>query len=136
MRETSNPLGRKLLQVLEEQGTPDDLVALAAAFDVSVPSTYDWIRHGRFAKERFGRLVEWSGHDLNWWFDIELATATGLRLVHGTGAAIEWPFQRVPYAAVKALSPAELSSLDDLLANGMSMLRPGESRRIRRGPTP
>ena len=79
-RETTDPIGRKLLAVLREQGHPDDLKHLADAFGIQVQSTYDWIRHGRIAKERYARLVEWSGRDLHWWFDIPASITTDAAL--------------------------------------------------------
>lgn len=116
--ETDNPFGKKLLQVLAEQGKPNDLPALAQAFAVSVPSTYDWIRHGRFAKERYPDLVRWSGRGLDWWFDAPLHTTQELT----TFAANEplapygrpaWPFTRLSAAAI-----CKLSSDDRLLLEG------------------
>jgi len=128
-RTTSNPLGRKLLQVLEEQGTPNDLTALAAAFSVAVPSTYDWINHGRIAKERYARLVEWSGHDLHWWFD--LAPAATLRLV-GASPSLRWPFQRVSLQTLLALSEADRSTLEGLLIGAMAMMPSGQAEKSTR----
>ena len=69
-RQTQDPLGKKFLQVLREKGHADDLNYLAEVFGVKVQSTYDWINLGRFAKERYPRLVEWSGRPLEWWFDV------------------------------------------------------------------
>lgn len=121
-RTTSNPIGRKLLQVLDEQGTPDDLQALAAAFSVTVQSTYDWINHGRISKERYARLVEWSGHDLHWWFD--LPPVATLRLV-GSGPSMRWPFMRVSLQTLLALSEADRSTLEGLLIGAMAMMPSG-----------
>lgn len=69
-RATSNPLGQKINAVMREKGIEGDYAALAAVFEVRTPSVYDWITHGRLAKERFGKLVEWSGRSLDWWFDV------------------------------------------------------------------
>jgi hypothetical protein len=68
-RPTDNPLGRKIQQVMRDKG--QDFKALAEIFQVSVPSVYDWIDHGRLSKERYQQLVKWSGKSLDWWFDIE-----------------------------------------------------------------
>lgn len=119
--ETDNAFGQKLLQVMAEQGKADDLPALAEAFGVSVPSTYDWIRHGRFAKERYPDLVRWSGRGLDWWFDAPLQPA-----IDGTSnyAAREpvapygrpaWPFSRLSEAAVCKLSADERLLLEGAL---------------------
>jgi hypothetical protein len=70
-RTTDDPLGKKLLAVLAEKGHPDDLNVLAEALGVTVQSTYDYIRHGRLSKDRYARLVAWSGRSLDWWFDVE-----------------------------------------------------------------
>lgn len=70
VRTTTNPFGQKFLSVMHAKGMDQDFVAVAKAFGVRVPSVYDWVDHGRFAKIRFARLVEWSGHSLNWWFDV------------------------------------------------------------------
>lgn len=70
VRTTKNAFGQKLLRVMHDKGIDQDFAAVAAAFEVKVPSVYDWVDHGRFAKERYRRLVEWSGRSLNWWFDV------------------------------------------------------------------
>lgn len=70
VRTTTNPFGQKFLRVMRDKGIDQDFAAAAAAFGVKVPSVYDWVDHGRFAKIRFARLVEWSGRSLNWWFDV------------------------------------------------------------------
>lgn len=69
-RATTNPLGQKLNAVLREKGMEGDYAALARIFEVKTPSVYDWITHGRLGKERYAKLVEWSGKGLDWWFDI------------------------------------------------------------------
>lgn len=88
-RTTNDPLGQKLLYVLREKGTADDLHSLAAAFGVKVQSTYDWIEHGRMAKERYTQLVKWSGRSLDWWFDVPTAN-TAIAASHS--ARPPWPF--------------------------------------------
>jgi hypothetical protein len=132
-RQTTNPLGRKLLQVLAEQGTPDDLNALARAFDVTVPSTYDWIIHGRFAKERYPRLVEWSGKDLHWWFDVPplaVAPPTHQRHVAEPAAqyATAWPFRNVPLSAVQQLNPEQLQTLEGALLGVLAIIGPASKK--------
>lgn len=111
--QTEHPFGLKMLQVLAEKGKPNDLAALAEAFGVSVPSTYDWIRHGRFSKERFVQLVLWSNRDLHWWFDIPLdidpARPDGPFLVQRLPVGANrppWPFSAISESAICAL-PAE-----------------------------
>lgn len=69
-RTTTNPLGKKFLEVMKAKSIEDDYVALAEAFKVKVPSVYDWIDHGRFSKARYAQLVAWSGRSLDWWFDV------------------------------------------------------------------
>lgn len=100
-RTTDNPLGKKILTVLREQGHADDLNYLAKAFDVNVQSTYDWIKFGRMSKDRFARLVEWSGRSLHWWFDVP--------------ARVEdrpaWPFPNVDEEALCGLDRDTLIAL-------------------------
>lgn len=107
--ETENPFGQKLLQVLAEKGAADDLPTLAAAFSVSVPSTYDWIRHGRFAKERYPDLVRWSGKGLDWWFDAPNPQPTQalppMREPSAPYGRPAWPFTRLSESAVCKLTP-------------------------------
>lgn len=69
-RKTSNPLGVKINSVMREKGIEGDYGTLANIFGVKTPSVYDWITHGRLGKERYAKLVEWSGKSLDWWFDI------------------------------------------------------------------
>lgn len=69
-RTTKNAFGQKFLRVMKDKGLAHDFAAVAAAFGVKVPSVYDWVDHGRFAKSRFADLVAWSGRSLDWWFDI------------------------------------------------------------------
>lgn len=112
-RTTSNPLGKKLLEVMRAKGITDDYVALAEAFGVKVPSVYDWIDHGRLAKERYPQLVEWSGRSLDWWFDIptdtiKYAPAQPSRPVMVREPhAQEWPFPEIDPGRFSRLAPAE-----------------------------
>lgn len=69
-RKTSNPLGMKINAVMREKGIEGNYGLLATIFEVKTPSVYDWITHGRLGKERYAKLVEWSGKSLDWWFDI------------------------------------------------------------------
>lgn len=69
-RTTSNAFGKKFLAVMADKGLGQDFAVVAAAFGVAVPSVYDWIDYGRFKKDRYAKLVEWSGRPLDWWFDI------------------------------------------------------------------
>lgn len=55
---------------MREKGIEGDYGTLANIFGVKTPSVYDWITHGRLGKERYAKLVEWSGKSLDWWFDI------------------------------------------------------------------
>lgn len=69
-RETQHPFGQKLNAVMAEKGIAGDYAALAREFGVQPASTKDWVLYGRFSKEHFRRLVEWSGRSLHWWFDV------------------------------------------------------------------
>ena len=64
-RKTSNPLGVKINSVMREKGIEGDYGTLANIFGVKTPSVYDWITHGRLGKERYAKLVEWSGKSLD-----------------------------------------------------------------------
>lgn len=68
-RDTSDPLGKKLVQMMDEAGL--EPAGLARIFEVKPPSVYTWIRHGRLAKKHLRQLREWSGRSLDWWFDAE-----------------------------------------------------------------
>jgi hypothetical protein len=52
---------------MQEKCMAGDYAALAAEFDVKVPSVYGWIDNGRIAKTKLPKLVEWSGKKLEWW---------------------------------------------------------------------
>lgn len=127
VRETSNPLGLKINQVMEEKHMAGDYAALAKIFDVATTSTYDWVTHGRLAKERYQKLVEWSGKSLDWWFDIAPAAALYERA--GASPAIQinetvkqmpekrvnqWPFS-VPVEKVQALDYDDIMMLDSYI---------------------
>lgn len=113
-RTTSDPLGQKLLQVLREQGHPDDLNHLAAQLGVTVQSTYDYIRHGRLAKERYARLVEWSGRPLDWWFDVQ--TPAKQRAAEESAAYAGWPLPGTTMAELReTLSPDQRAEVTGYL---------------------
>lgn len=122
IRETNNPIGRKFHQVMAEKRMEGDYKALAEAFGVRTPSVYDWIDHARIGKERFARLVEWSGRSLHWWFDIDMPVEgyTAHQANESTGvydirARAPWPFSR-PFEAYDRLSAASKSRVDSYLA--------------------
>lgn len=121
-RTTTNPLGLKINAVMREKGIEGDYATLAKIFDVKTPSVYDWITHGRLGKERYARLVEWSGKGLDWWFDITTPTPhtyskgenspeicaqdSAARLATITAAsAKKSPFQRITATEWEALPP-------------------------------
>lgn len=113
-RQTTDPLGQKLLQVLREQGHADDLNYLAAQLGVTVQPTYDYIRHGRLAKERYARLVEWSGRPLDWWFDVQ--TPAQIRAAEEAAAYAAWPVPGVTLAQIRAaLSPEQRAEVTGYL---------------------
>jgi hypothetical protein len=114
IRETSNPIGLKFHEVMAEKGISGDYKAVADAFGVKTPSVYDWIDHARIAKDKFRRLVEWSGRSLHWWFDIDPAIEADepkflLReksAIYNLKQPDPWPFTR------SFQDYAELSELD------------------------
>lgn len=67
VRDTSNPIGQRINQVLEEKGMPGDYAALAKQFDVALTSVYGWVESGRISKMRLPQLADWSGRSLSWW---------------------------------------------------------------------
>jgi hypothetical protein len=101
-RTTADPLGNKLLQILREKGHEDDLVYLAGEFGVEVQSTYDWIKHGRIAKSRYARLVEWSGRTLHWWFDIPVGVDSPGGVLRAAEPSPAW---RAPDWPLKGVTP-------------------------------
>lgn len=123
IRETSNPIGLKFHQVMAEKKMDGDYKALADAFGVRTPSVYDWIDHARIGKDRFARLVEWSGKSLHWWFDIA-AQADDLvpphqvqqtRGVYDLKQRMSWPFSR-PFEAYERLSAQDKGRVDGYIA--------------------
>lgn len=124
IRETTNPLGKKINEVMAEKRMSGDYAALAQVFGVATPSTYDWISHGRLGKERYQRLVEWSGKSLDWWFDIDAAWIgndsgiTPTRQLHDAAAPeyenrrrSRWPFS-VPEEDINALAKEDIVMID------------------------
>lgn len=120
-RTTSDPFGAKLLQVLKDLGHADDLNYLASVFEVRVQSVYDWINHGRMAKERYPQLVKWSKRSLDWWFDAAPdanINPTGVsRFVAnepiGTYASkTPWPFERVSYEFIRSLNKRDVDLIE------------------------
>lgn len=69
VRETTNPLGKKLNQVMAFKGLAGDYAAVAKHFGVAVPSVYGWVDFGRISKARFGALEDWSDMPVAWWLD-------------------------------------------------------------------
>ncbi|MBN8749505.1 MAG: hypothetical protein J0I65_18590 [Variovorax sp.] len=122
VRETTNALGAKINAVMAEKGMAGDYAALAREFGVATPSTYDWITHGRLGKERYQKLVEWSGRPLDWWFDIQppaygAAEQSTPLLAREAGAPVpiargeRWPFT-APLERVRALAPIDIAMID------------------------
>lgn len=68
--ETDHPFGIKLNQIMEIKGMAGQYQALADAFGVTVQSARQWVQYGRFSKEHYAKLVQWSGRDLHWWFNV------------------------------------------------------------------
>lgn len=127
IRETSNPLGRKINQVMEEKQMAGDYAALAKIFEVQTPSTYDWVTHGRLGKDRYQRLVEWSGRSLDWWFDIPtpktgygqgpgglVLQANDVVTTMPERRATQWPFS-VPPEKVQALDYDDIVMIDSYI---------------------
>ncbi len=113
-RVTDNPFGQKLNSVMRAQGIGGDYRALADVFGVRPQSVYDWVKHGRFAKERFADLVAWSGKSLHCWFDVpELSRPTPapepMPATNERAATylVGWPFKTVTKADFDAL-PTDL----------------------------
>jgi len=118
-RATTNTIGKKFHEVMEEKGMPGDYKALAAVFGVKTPSVYDWIDHARIGKDKYPKLVEWSGRSLHWWFDIAApvpefgppAVAQETARVHEIKPRITWPFTR-PFDAFNRLSDSDKERID------------------------
>lgn len=123
IRETTNPIGLKFHEVMAEKHMDGDYRALAAVFGVKTPSVYDWIDHARIAKDKYQRLVQWSGRSLHWWFDIDSAvpeTKAALNTqetpgVYHLDASPKWPFSR-SYEDFNRLSAADKGRADGYLA--------------------
>lgn len=118
IRETTNPIGLKFHLIMAEKKIEGDYKALADAFNVKTPSVYDWIDHARIGKDKYPRLVEWSGRSLHWWFDIEAHAQdlVPLHIAREQGAIYsikprEWPFTR-SLAAFERLSPQDRARVD------------------------
>lgn len=122
--ETDDPFGQKLNAVMQAKGMAGDYRQLAQAFDVTVGSAREWIKFGRFAKERYGALVRWSGRSLHWWFDIDepvdRAAATALaqerqpeyQVNPQAGAA--WPFVTIQPADFRLLDEPDRREIEGL----------------------
>ena len=104
---TQNAFGVKMNTILALKGMEGDYKALADVFGVSVPSARQWIESGRVSKDHYATLVQWSGRDLHWWFDVPApldhsAAESKPLALHAQPA---WPFRRV--------SPADYERLDE-----------------------
>lgn len=108
-RETDDPLGKKLLQVLRETGHEDDLNELARQLQVKVQSTYDYIKHGRIAKDRYPLLVQWSGRSLDWWFDVPRYSATSPQAAPMVSEPIPFPPAQGLDAALPLIDPGRIT---------------------------
>lgn len=116
VRDTTNPLGIKINEVMAEKQMAGDYAQLAKTFGVATTSTYDWISHGRLGKDRYSKLVEWSGRSLDWWFDID-SSSDKSRPSKSTTAPVplgrgeKWPFS-TPLDRVRRLGPVDLALID------------------------
>lgn len=121
VRETDKPLGRKINQVMAEKNMAGDYAALARAFGVKPPSVYDWIDHERLGKDRYRKLVEWSGRSLDWWFDIPPpAEHVNVHTLHQPAPPPHhvppgWPFSR-SFAQYDALPDSDKGRVDGYLS--------------------
>lgn len=125
VRATTNPIGVKFHEVMHAKGIDGDYKAVADAFGVKTPSVYDWIDHARIGKDKYRKLVEWSGRSLHWWFDLEdvwpmREPATVLRAqeptkVYDLKAQTAWPFSR-SFERYSALSEMDKGRIDGYLA--------------------
>ena len=70
-RETANPIGMKINEVMLTKGMSGDYAAVAEYFDVKVPSVYGWVDTGRISKSRLPALAVWSGRPVSWWLGSE-----------------------------------------------------------------
>lgn len=121
VRATDKPLGMKINQVMAEKAMAGDYAALARVFGVKTPSVYDWIDHERLSKDRYRRLVEWSGRSLDWWFDVPPpASGANVLTLHEHppvpySANPGWPFSR-SVSQYLALSDLDRGRVDGYLA--------------------
>lgn len=113
VRETENALGQKINQVMAEKGIAGDYAELARVFGVATPSTYDWVTHGRLGKERYQKLVEWSGRSLDWWFDIATEGSTSLpsESVVSLASKDRWPLA-TDLETLRRMPPADRDLVD------------------------
>lgn len=120
VRATENPLGQKINAVMAEKNMAGDYAQLAQIFEVATPSTYDWITHGRLGKERYKRLVEWSGRSLNWWFDIPAGYEQAQQASTQVGESVSvypikngerWPFS-VDLDLVRKLDSVDIALIE------------------------
>lgn len=114
IRTTSNPIGQKFHQVMADKGMSGDYKALALEFGVRTPSVYDWIDHARIGKDKYPRLVEWSGRDLHWWFDIPAPVVQLQAPVMAREQVAVWPIkERVFWPFTRAIEAYERLSNTD-----------------------
>lgn len=111
VKATSDPFGQKFNAVMAEKGIAGNYRAVAEIFGVRPQSVYDWIRHGRFGKDRFGALVAWSGRSLHWWFDLPepwpaQASSPAPGVAEQAGVYLtNWPFRTISKAEFDELPP-------------------------------
>jgi hypothetical protein len=81
------------------------------------------------AKERYARLVEWSGRDLHWWFDIPAKPRPALIHAEEQAAAynLPWPFSRVSERAIRQLAPSDLATIEGILLGALSVMAASRS---------
>lgn len=99
---TDVPFGQKFNDVMAAKGMAGDYAKLAEDFGVTTPSAREWVKYGRFAKERYPDLVKWSGRSLDWWFDavppLGLGAASSVQQVtpiYDVPPPPAWPFRTV-----------------------------------------
>ncbi|MBN9411359.1 MAG: hypothetical protein J0H69_19615 [Burkholderiales bacterium] len=132
--DTSHPLGAKINEVMAAKDMAGDYAALARTFDVKPPSVRDWVEHGRLGKERYPRLVEWSGRSLDWWFDVPANYVTLSASASATAeqaAPSPWPFHTISGGEYSLLSEFQRGEVEGfvrgLLAQAGSKKRTGTS---------
>lgn len=129
---TTDGFGAKLNSIMAAKGMPGDYKQLAEIFGVTTPSAREWVKFGRFAKERYAKLVEWSGKSLYWWLDVPepspgaWGAPNGGEVREPTPPAFlrlsrAWPFDTVSaadYALLDAHARAEAEAfIKGLIAN-------------------